>query len=699
MNRLKLVSLALCALACKTTEPAVVPHAATAPTADQAAQSAQSARPPPLPVPAGLDAQAMNPAADPCTDFYEFACGGWMASTEIPADRPRWSRGFLTVQERNELILRQLLDGLAAGEETLATPSGKKVGDYYGSCMDETALEQNLPALQAELKKFARLSDPVAVTTAVAGMHRQALPAVFSFSSTQDFKDVTQVIGEVDQGGLGLPDRDYYLLEDAKTQSIRAAYLEYVTTVFRLLGEKDPAASAHRVLQLETSLAKAALSLVDRREPQKLYHPTDREGLRKLAPTFRWDLYFTRLGAPAPARLNVTHLPYLTAVDQLIKTTRPEVWKAYLSFSLVRSVNDALPRAFRDAWFAFESKALTGAQQDLPRWKKCIAATDLALGEALAQPFIARTFGAEGKQITSEMVTEIEKAFERNLDSLAWMDQPTRELALVKVRKITNKIGYPDAWRNYDALAVERGNFLQNLLRAGAFEQHRLLSKIGKPVDRGEWLMTPPTVNAYYNPPMNEIVFPAGILQPPFFNREAFYPVNFGAMGMVVGHEITHGFDDEGRQFDAEGNLRQWWTQASNQAFNQRAACVEKQYSAQTAIDELKVNGKLTLGENTADLGGIKLAFLAMQAYAERQPALPEARFSAPQQFFLGYAQSWCSKYRDEFARVRAVTDPHSPPHLRVNVPLRNFPPFAQAFSCPAGAPMALPEEQRCAVW
>jgi endothelin-converting enzyme/putative endopeptidase len=386
-----------------------------------------------------------------------------------------------------------------------------------------------------------------------------------------------------------------------------------------------------------------------------------------------------------------------------VKTLKPADWNAYLTFHLASDSTLALPKAFQEEQFRFSSQALTGAKEDLPRWKKCVRMTDALLPHALAKPFIAQTFGADGKATTSQMVTEVESAFERDLGTLKWMDDATRAQALVKLRKIVNKIGYPDQWRSYEGLKVDRASFLTSALNASAFETRRQLNKIGKPVDRGEWLMSPPTVNAYYNPPYNEIVFPAGILQPPFFNREATAPVNFGAMGLVVGHEMTHGFDDEGRQYDAEGNLKQWWTDASDKAFRERVACVKEQYDGYTAVDELKVNGALTLGENVADQGGLKLAHMALQSWLEKNPdarAKAEGyRFTPEQQFFLGYAQSWCSKYRNAFARARAITDPHSPPFLRVKGPLANSGTFQQAFQCKDDAKMLRPAAQRCEVW
>ncbi len=698
MKRLALFA-ATCALAtaCKTAEPAPEAPLAAAPAPAPAA-------PVEKPSPPGLDLAAMNLQADPCEDFYEYACGTWMRTTEIPADRPRWSRGFDAIQSRNEDILKALLTNAAEGKAG-DMPYAKLLGDFYGACMDEAQQEAALPALQAELARFDSVRNGKDLAKAVGGLHARGVPALFVFAPNQDLRDATQVIGEVDQGGLGLPDRDYYLKDDEKTKAVRDAYAEHVKNVFVLLGETPEVAQrrSETVLKVETELARASMSRVERREPEKLYHRLERKGLKAAAPAFAWDVYFTEVGARDVQTLNVTHPPFFETVSTLVQTLKPTDWKTYLTFRLVSDATLALPQRFQEEQFRFTSKALTGAQQDVPRWKKCVRLTDAALPHALAQPFIAQTFGADGKATTSQMVAEVEKSFERNLDTLAWMDAETRAQALVKVRKIVNKIGYPDVWRSYEGLTVDRASFLTSANNAMAFEVKRQLAKIGKPVDRGEWFMSPPTVNAYYNPATNEIVFPAGILQPPFFNREATPAVNFGAMGMVVGHEITHGFDDEGRQYDAQGNLKVWWTPAADKAFSERVRCVKEQFDAYTAVDELKVNGQLTLGENVADLGGLKLAHAAMQEWLERDSGAKAQvegfRFSPSQQFFLGYAQSWCSKWRNAFARSRALTDPHSPPFLRVNGPLGNLPQFQQAFGCKEGAKMVRPAAQRCEVW
>ncbi|HYO54408.1 M13 family metallopeptidase [Archangium sp.] len=696
MRKALLAACCLLASACKTAEPAPTPPPPPPPR-----QPVAEAKP----LPPGLDVAAINEQANPCEDFYEYACGNWVKSTEIPADRPRWSRGFDAITARNEEVLRDILEAASTGKASEGTPYAQKLGDFYGACMDEPRLEASLPALKAELAKLTAVKSAKDLAEVVGTLHSRSVFPLFHLGSNNDFKDASQMIGEVDQAGLGLPDRDYYLKEDEKSKGLRTAYVEHLKNIFVLLGEmpEQAAKSSASVMELETTLAKASMTRVERREPKNLYHRLERKGLKAEAPAFPWDVYFTAAGARDVQALNVTHPPFFKEVERLVKTAKPETWKPYLTWHYVLSVIPALPKGFQEERFRFTAQNLTGAQADVPRWKKCVRFTNGALGEALAQPFIAKTFGVEGKTTTQQMVVEIEKAFERNLDTLAWMDAPTREQALVKARKIVNKIGYPDKWRNYDALKVERGSFLGSWVSASAFEQARQLAKIGKPVDKDEWLMSPPTVNAYYNPPFNEIVFPAGILQPPFFNREATAAVNFGAMGMVVGHEITHGFDDEGRQYDAEGNLRDWWTPASDKAFRERVACVKEQYDGYTAVDELKVNGALTLGENVADLGGLKLAHAAMEAWLARDPEMAKQvngyRFTPSQQFFLGYAQSWCSKYRDAFARQMAVVDPHSPPYWRVNGPVVNLPEFQKAFQCQEGTKMVRPVAQRCEVW
>ncbi len=694
MRKALLAACCLVVSACKTAEPVPTPP----PTAQVPPEA-----PKPLPLPPGLDASAMNEQAQPCDDFYEYACGNWVKTTEIPADRPRWSRGFDTIAARNEDVLRQILDEVSAGNAPEKIPFAQKLADFYGSCTDEGKLEAALPVVQAELAKL-QVKDAKSLARVVGSLHARGIFPLFRMGPTTDLKDATQMIGEVDQGGLSLPDRDYYLKDDEKSKALLAAYGEHLKNMFVLLGEpaEKAAQSAASVVEVETALARASMTRVERREPTNLYHRLERKGLKAEAPGFVWDEYFKAAGAGDVQTLNVTHPAFFKEVERLTKSRQGAAWGPYLTWHFVSGSVPALPKTFQQERFRF-SQNLSGAKEDMARWKKCVRFTNAVLGEAVAQPFISRTFGTDGKTTTQQLVVEIEKAFERDLDTLAWMDAATREQALVKARKIVNKIGYPDKWLDYGPMKVERDSFLRSMLGANAFEQARQLAKIGKPVDKTEWLMSPPTVNAYYNPPFNEIVFPAGILQPPFFNRDATAPVNFGAIGMVVGHEITHGFDDEGRQYDAEGNLRDWWTPASDKAFRERVACVKTQYDGYTAIDDVKLNGALTLGENVADLGGLKLAHAAMEAWLAKTPEAAQraagSRYTPSQQFFIAYAQSWCSKSRDAFARQLAVVDPHSPPYWRVNGPLGNLSEFQKAFECKADAKMVRPAAQRCEVW
>lgn len=664
-------------------------------SSDKAPSDSQSL----LPMPPGLEESYLDPKINPCDDFYQFACGGWLQRTQIPAERSGWSF-FDVVAERNIAILRALLDSAASGVPLEGTEYSRQLGDFYASCTDEPKLEEGLTEFRAELAKFTVVRDAKSLTRRIAELHARGIPALFQFQSGQDFKDSTHVIGIFYQDGIGLPDRDYYLSDDARMKEIRAQYLDHMRKMFVLLGEQPAQAQrdADSVMALETALAKASLSAVDLRDPQKIYHRLDRAGLAKSAPKFLWDDYFEIIGIPKVEAINVTHVPFAEELNHLVGTTPASTWKVYLTWHFLKDVVPALPKRFQEEDFRFEGKILNGAEEDKPRWKKCVAMTDAGLGEALAQPFVAKTFGTEGKATTQRMVAEIEAAFNRDLDTLTWMDEPTRLKAREKLRAIVNKVGFPDRWKSYDGLKIDRGSFLGNYLRADAYERARDLKKIDQPLDRSEWLMTPPTVNAYYYPPRNEIVFPAGILQPPFFNRAAPDAVNLGAMGMVVGHETTHGFDDEGRHFDAQGNLKEWWTSASDEAFRKRAACVKEKYDQEIAVDDTHINGALTLGENVADIGGVKLALAALHASskADQKPAV--YRYSEDQQFFLGFAQLWCAKRRPEYMRKLAVIDPHSPPAQRVDVPLKNLSAFQDAFQCKPDSKMVAPAP-RCEVW
>jgi putative endopeptidase len=651
-------------------------------------------------MPVGLDAAALDTNADPCTDFFRYACGGWLDHTEIPADQSRWVRSFNVLRESNLAVLHTLLEATAAGKPPPGMLYPKEVGAYYASCMDEPKLETALPVLKKELARISRLSSKKALAAEVARLQRSGARPVFTFQSVQDKKDATLVIAEFNQGGLGLPDRDYYLKDEAKMKSVLSAYREHVKAVFVLLGDKPAAAAkkADAVVAFETRLAKASLDRVSRRDPDKVYHRVERAGLKKLAPAFDWDVFLTKVGAPGISTISVDHQPFYAEVSAMAVDVPLSVWRTYLAWTAVRGSFDALPTRFQAERFAFLSANLSGAKEDQPRWKKCVDATDRAFGEALGAAYVEATFGKEGKAVTRELVTFIEQSFEADLATLSWMDEPTKARAREKERAIANKLGYPDKWKTYDGLVVDHGSYLGNFWRAQAYERDRDLKKVGKPLDRTEWGMTPPTVNAYYRAELNEIVFPAGILQPPFFDRNASPAVNLGAMGMVVGHELTHGFDDQGRKYDSAGNLVDWWTAASGKGFEERVSCVKSQFDGYVAVDDVKLNGGLTLGENTADLGGLKLAFMALQAYVQAHPGqVTPARYTLEQQFFLGYGQAWCGKATPQEARRRAQVDPHASPEWRVNGPLSNLVSFQTAFGCKAGQPMV--RSPRCEVW
>jgi putative endopeptidase len=652
------------------------------------------------PMPSGLDAAALDTSVKPCEDFYQYACGGWLAANPIPADRSLWGTTAV-LAERNQDILREILEATAAGHPPEGTPYAKQLGDYYATCMDEAKLETVMPEVKARLARLQKLPGGKALATEVARLQRDGADVLFQYESIVDAKKSTDVIGVVRQGGLGLPDRDYYVSEAPKMKEIREAYRGYVAQMFGLLGDEPAAAAAKadQIMDLETNLARASLDRVASRDPIKTYHRMNRADLKALGKGFDWDRYFAEAGTPSVDALDVKHPPYATTLAALVRETPPAQLRTYLGWTFLRTQVLALPKRFSDATFAFQSKALTGAKEDLPRWKKCVAATDAAIGEALAVPFVQRTFGEDGKRNTKAMVQAIAVAFDTNLDGLGWMDATTRDRARYKVQKLYEKIGYPDRWRSYDQLRTDRKSFLGNLTRAAAHERARDLRKIGGPLDRKEWRMTPPTVNAYYSSSLNEMVFPAGILQPPMYSREATDAVNFGAIGMVIGHELTHGFDDRGRLFDGDGNMTDWWSPDAGKAFVERAACVKTQYDGYVVVDDLHLNGTLTLSENVADLGGLKLAFAAMQSWAKEHPerVMSDARFTPEQQFFLGTGQAWCRNVRPEEMRRRVTVDPHSTARFRVNGPLSNMPQFQAAFGCKAGDPMVRPT--RCEVW
>jgi endothelin-converting enzyme/putative endopeptidase len=643
-----------------------------------------------------LDVTSMDTSVDPCTDFFTYSCGAWIKKNPIPPDQTSWSV-YSKLEDDNKAILREILESAAmpAGERDAVK---RKIGDYYAACMDEKAIDAAaIKPLQPVLQRIEELHSKRAIAEIAAAMNSD--DALFRFRSDQDYKDSTQVIAEADQGGLGLPDRDYYVKTDEKSVELRKAYVAHLQKMFELLGDKPltAAAEAQTVMRIETALAQGSLTRVERRDPQKLYHKMTTQQLSALNPWVRWKAYFAKIGLPPVGALNVEVPGFFKTLNTELKTESLASWKAYLRWHLVNANAPFLSSDFVNADFAFYGKTLQGAQELEPRWKRCVGYADNDLGEALGQAYVERAFSPEAKQRAQKMVKEIEEAMGRDLDSLSWMTPTTKQLAVEKLHAVANKIGYPDKWRDYSALTIARDDEVGNVLRAREFEFHRQLAKIGKPVDRGEWQMTPPTVNAYYDPQMNDINFPAGVLQPPLFDANSDAAPNFGDTGATMGHELTHGFDDEGRQFDAHGNLRDWWTLEDTKAFEQRASCISDQYSQYVVVDDIKINGKLTLGEDIADLGGLILAHMAWQEDTKGQTLEPIEGFTPEQRFFIAYGQSWCASTRDETKRLRATVDPHSPDKYRANGVVSNLQEFQEAFHCKAGSAMA--RENRCRVW
>ena len=643
-----------------------------------------------------LDVTSMDRSVDPCVDFFAYSCGGWIKRNPIPPDQSSWDT-YSKMQDENLGRLRGILEA-AAAPDSKRNAVDQKIGDYYASCTDEKAIDSKGAApITPSLERIAKIGSKAEIADIASAMIDDNV--LFGFESIQDYRDANQVIANADQGGLGLPDRDYYTKDDTKSVELRKQYLAHVQKMFELLGDKPEtaAAEAQTVMRIETALAKGSMTRVERRDPKALDHKMTSEELEKISPEFHWPIYFAKVGMPSLSSLNVSSPNFFKAMnDELAKESLAD-WKIYLRWHLVHADASHLSAPFLNENFAFYGKTLRGQQELQQRWKRCTEAVDGYLGEALGQAYVAKYFSPDAKKQALKIVKEIQAAMEQDINGLPWMSTATKQQALAKLHGMANKIGYPDKWRDYTKLEIVRGDELGNVERARKFEFDRQLAKIGKPVDRGEWGMTPPTVNAYYDPQMNDINFPAGVLQPPAFDPNSDAAPNYGDTGGTVGHELTHGFDDEGRQFDAQGNLRDWWTEQDSKEFVQRASCISDQYSTYTIVDDIKINGKLTLGEDVADLGGLLLAYMAWKDDTKGQTLDPIDGLTPDQRFFVGYGQSWCGQVRDESKRMRATIDPHSPEKYRTNGVVSNMPQFQEAFHCKAGSPMV--NQNRCQVW
>jgi endothelin-converting enzyme/putative endopeptidase len=646
----------------------------------------------------GFDILSLNRAVDPCGNFYQFACGGWQKANPIPGDVARWGR-FDALQNRNRTLLQNVLES-ASAERPGRTAIEQKIGDFYAACMNEEVQNRrSMDTFQRDVNRIAVVDNKAALTDLLVTMYKIGAPAFFNFSSEQDAKDSAHMIAGLDQGGLGLPDRDYYFKTDAKSVEIRTEYLAHLQRIFALLGQDAPTAqrNAAAVMAVETALAQGSLDRVSRRDPEKVYHKLTVEELKALAPNFDWTAFFAGLGAPEFKSLNVAVPEFVQAFGKMLNDQPLDNIKGYLTWMLVANNTTVLNAAIQQEHFTFYDKFLRGSKEMRPRWKVCVDLTDTLLPDALGQKFIERTLGTEGARRTQQMVAALERAMERDIKALDWMTDETKAKAIEKLHKITNKVGNQSKWLDYAQVRVARDDVYGNALRASTSELARQLAKIGQTVDKTEWHMSQPTVNAYYDAGANDINFPAGILQPPFYDNAADDAINFGAIGAVIGHELTHGFDDQGRQFDGDGNLRDWWTEADAKAFGERADCIVDQYSAYQPVPGVNLNGKLTLGENTADNGGLKIAHMALQeTLAGKEPERIDG-FTAEQRFFLGWAQVWCQNITEENSRLRAQTDPHSSGEFRVNGVVSNMPEFAKAYACRPDQSMV--KGPACRVW
>lgn len=643
--------------------------------------------------------KAMDPSIDPCVDFYQFACGGWFQEFELPADKVSYTRSFSSIDERNELLVKGILED--AAKKADAAGDDKLIGDLYGSCNDTAALDAlGSKPLAPMLAEIAAVTDATTLMVSAGHLQQVGGSPLLGMWVEGDFKDPTTNILHVVQAGLGLPDRDYYLKEGDEAQKTRDAYVATMEKMLGMAGLAEPAATAKKVYDFELELAKIQKAPEDLRDPVKTYHRIELSGLQAKAPNLPFGELFAAMGAPGLTAINVTDPDYIEGLGKIVAATDLETLKAYLAWQYLTAAAPLLSADWVAADFAFFRAELVGQKSDRDRWKKCVDYSTESFGEVVGKGYVSLAFAGESKPLARDLIVRISKSFESNLPGLAWMDDATRAAASQKLAKVNYKIGYPDVWRDYSSVTTEKGDFFGNMMRAKQFETKRTLDKVGKPVDRNEWWMTPAEVNAYYDPLKNEIAFPAGILQPPFFDQSFPQAVNYGAIGMVMGHEFTHGFDDSGSKFDGDGVMKDWWKESAVESFSGQTKCVSALYDTYTIRDGLTVNGELTLGENIADLGGIKESYGAYQSWKGENGGTEDTRIAGltpDQLFFVGYAQSWCSKRTPEIEQLYATVDSHSPPRFRVNGPLSQFPAFQTAFKCKAGKPMA--PKTRCEVW
>jgi putative endopeptidase len=649
----------------------------------------------------GLDPKNIDPSVKPCQDFYHFANGNWIKNNPIPPAYSSWG-SFTELAEKNNLVLKEIVEAAAKDPHPFKGSNTQKIGDFYATGMDSARIESlGAKPIEADLKRIDDIKDIRGVQKELARFHVDGVGGVFGLFAGQDQKHSTQVIAQLSQGGLGLPDRDYYLSDDAKLKRNREEYVDHLVAMFKLIGDDQAAAKAEAatVLAFETRLAKASFTRVQRRDPDKNYNKMTQAQLAALTPDFNWPAFFAGIGLSKPGGVNVGQPPFFKELNAMMKEVPLGSWKTYLRWRILREAANALSSAFVNENFHFYGTILTGAKELQPRWKRIIQIINRTMGEALGQLYVEKAFPPEAKARAKEMVKNLVAAMREHINSVDWMDATTRAAALKKLESFGVKIGYPDKWRDYSKLEIDRSSYLENLRRAAEFNFNFNLAKIGKPVDRTEWGMTPPTVNAYYSETRNEIVFPAGILQPPFFDPKADDAVNYGGMGAVIGHEISHGFDDQGSKFDAQGNLKMWWTPETRKKFDGRTALVVKQFDGYVAIDSLHVNGKLTLGENIGDLAGLSIAYTALEKALEGKPRLLIDGFTPEQRFFLAWAQIWRRNSTPEALRLQVRVDPHSPSMFRTNGPLSDMPSFYKAFGCADGQGMVRPEAVRATVW